>query len=148
MTDFSPDTEVKDGEWARMENALRAELRGPDRPDQIFALLSGGGFGNQGQRIVRLRHGSADFEFISPMGAKSRRPLSKAEWRVLSDFLTSRHADTLPPLPWANVMDGVWYEYLHLDRSGGIRVYMNNPRTAAPASTFDLLARHWLRLNP
>lgn len=146
--DFPPDTENKDGEWSELESVLRAELRRPDGPDQIFALLSSGGFGNHGQRIVRLRNGSADLEFISPEGVKSRRPISAAEWRDMGDFITSHRADALPPLPWANVMDGVWYEYLHLDRSGGIRVYMNNPQTAAPASTFDLLARHWLRLNP
>ena len=124
---------------------LREEMLGKDAPEEIYAFLSGGGFGDNGQCVIRVRRGSAELEFVST--ATHRRQLTPAEWKDFSEFIQQHHVDDLPPLE-TMVFDGVWYDYVHLSRTGGRRIYINNPGSSGSAgSVYQRLELRFLRLT-
>ena len=111
-------------QFDQWEQRLRDEVRAPDGPDEIVALLTAGYWGQRGQVVVRR---SADKASIGLGGdSGSHRPLTPAEWDDLVSFLEDEHIDDLPPSA-AYIFDGIQYEYVRVDRDGGRRVFMNNP---------------------
>jgi hypothetical protein len=75
--------------------------------------------------VVRVKDGQAELMYIHDPARYNVRTLSAQEWRGLDDWLKENRANDLGPLNLAAV-DGMQYEYLHLDREGGRR-FMNNP---------------------
>jgi len=127
-----------DGE---VDKGFREELMGKNGPDEIFALFGGGGFGNPGNQIVRIRGNQATIEFQPGNGKSLSRTLTDKERLALIDLVTTLKADDLPSL-YNNVLDGVWFTYLHVTRAGGRSIYINNPDTFPNAgSAYDRLTR-------
>lgn len=109
-----------------LERNLQEEMLGTEGDDETFAFLSRGGFGDEGQIVVRYRAGGGSLSFM-PDGARSfERTMSAQEFRELRAFLFGRRAFDLKELK-TEVADGIEYELLHLTRTGGKRVHMNNP---------------------
>jgi len=114
---------------------LYAEMRGKGAPDAIYALLSGGGFGSDNQRIIRIRGGRATLSLEPGDGRVDTRQLDADELKSLLDLIGVEKFDDQPPLHNDGVMDGVWYTYLHLTKEMGRCVTMNNPGTAGTANS-------------
>jgi hypothetical protein len=112
------------------ENRLRAEVLGKDGPKEVYALLSAGYWGNEGQRVVRIRGDRAELAIHGGKKPPEVRALAPAELAHLRGFVADNNIDDLPPFN-AIAVDGIQYEYLHLTKKGGRRVFMNNPAVGA-----------------
>jgi hypothetical protein len=111
----------------QLEGQLSEQVRQAKEPDELYALLSAGYWGDAGQIIVHVRQHEATLEYIKRSQQTKRRALSAAELELLVRFLQENQIDDLGPLNLA-ANDGMQYEYIHLTRAGGRRVFMNNPR--------------------
>ena len=109
-----------------LEDQLKDEFRNAASGDETYALLSAGYWGNSGQVILRVSHGTAELMCINDRARYLVRNLTAQEWSSLSDWLDQHQVDDLGPLNMAAV-DGMQYEFLHLNRNGGRRIFMNNP---------------------
>src|SRR5262249_16012244 len=131
------------GNFDRMENELSDEVRKPDGDDEIFALLSAGYWGDAGQIVIRLRHGKAELFTYKDRSRFQRRALGEDELQDLKAFIAGNRVDDLAPLN-TMVFDGMQYEYAHLTRDGGRRVFMNNPGLDnTGGSVYDLLVERF-----
>ena len=119
-------------EW---EQALRREVLADDGPDEIYALLAVAYFGGPGQRVIRIRDGRGRLACDG-----SRRELTVGELAGLADFVAAHRIDDLSRLD-TGAHDGVQYEYVHLTRRGGRRIFMNNPGLEAGSPHAVLTAR-------
>jgi hypothetical protein len=69
------------------------------------------------------------------------RQLTVDEWREFQRFIRENHIEDLGPLNLA-ASDGMQYEYLHVARDGGRRVFMNNPGSGGSGGTaYDRLCK-------
>jgi hypothetical protein len=112
------------GHFDELEGQLQADLNGG--ADEIFALLSGGYWGDDGQIIVRVASGKARLIFTPDHARTFERSLDADELRELRAFLTKVKAFNLDQLK-TDIADGMQYELVHLTKAGGQRVFMNNP---------------------
>ncbi len=122
------------------EKRLQKEVLAKDGLTEIYALLSAGYWGDDGQIIVRVRRDGATLA-VCPRGSKKEtiREFSPAELKRLRAFLSENRVNDLPFLE-TGVCDGMQYEYLHLTPSGGRRVFMNNPGSSTSInSVYDWL---------
>jgi hypothetical protein len=108
------------------EKGLRAEVLGQDGPQEIYALFIAGYGRTGGQVVVRLRRDGAEVSVHVGKEAPDVRQLKPAELAALRASVTADKVDDLPPLNRV-AFDGLQYEYLHLTKDGGRRVFMNNP---------------------
>ncbi|HKQ77803.1 MAG TPA: HEAT repeat domain-containing protein [Blastocatellia bacterium] len=130
-------------QFDHLENQLRDELRKPDGDDEIFALLSAGYWGDAGQIVIRIRQGKAELIIYKERSRFQRRALGADELQALKAFIAENRVDDLAPLN-TMVHDGIQYEYAHLTRDGGRRVFMNNPGSAdTGGSVYELLVQRF-----
>lgn len=133
-------------EWNGIE-ALRAEMKKPDAPEEVFALYSDGGFGDDGQRIIRIKNGKGTISYDRPVGQISTRELTNGELQSFRALVSTEHVDDLPSLQ-NTVADGWWYGYFHLTRHTYRYVYMNNPGFGGSAGTaYDVFVRRFRQLT-
>jgi hypothetical protein len=109
-----------------LEDQLRDEFRDAASDGETYALLSAGYWGNNGQVLLRVSNGAAELMYIKDRARYQVRTLSAQEWSSLHDWLDQNQVDDLGPLNMA-AFDGMQYEFLHLNRIGGRRIFMNNP---------------------
>lgn len=114
------------GEFDALEDQLKDEFQNAASGNETYALLSAGYWGNNGQILVRVSHGTAELMYINDRARYMVRTLTAQEWSSLRDWLDQNHVDDLGPLNMA-AFDGMQYEFLHLSGSGGRRIFMNNP---------------------
>ncbi|MCP4590544.1 MAG: hypothetical protein GY842_07360 [bacterium] len=131
--------------FERWEDRLREAVKADGGPDEIFALLSAGYWGDEGQRVVYVRGRNAELRFYRDETKHESRKLADKEWRDLRRFLSANLVEDLAPLN-VQANDGIQYEYVHLTRHGGRRVFMNNPDTVG-GSVYDQLARRFAGLS-
>lgn len=139
------------------EEALRQEMQRPDAPDEIYTFIEeswGGGTvyvlrvsGVRAQLMSRWLSGFQFFptELHFPETSYRYCYVVPAELQALRQFVSKYRIEELPE--WdMGVCDGVQYEYLHLTKAGGVRVFMNNPGLLYSAGTvYDLLPRYFLK---
>jgi hypothetical protein len=77
---------------------------------------------------ICIRQGKATLTYETEAGSQTV-PLSRETLGSLRLFLGNTHFDDLGPIE-TGVIDGTQYEYVHLTRSSGRRVFMNNPEHA------------------
>ncbi len=122
------------------ETKLRREVLRAHGPDEIYAFL----IANSEEYIVRVRNGRARLKGRDVSGRSFRRALTPAEFNHLKTFIDDRGVDDLGPLN-ASGDYNTEYEYLHLTRDGGRRVFMINPGLGGSAgSVYDLLVHLFL----
>ena len=109
-----------------LEVQLRDELRNSVSDGETYALFSAGYWGNNGQVLLRVSNGAAELMYINDRARYMIRTLTAEEWSSLHDWLEQNHVDDLGPLNMA-AFDGMQYEFLHVSRNGGRRIFMNNP---------------------
>jgi hypothetical protein len=124
------------------EEALRTEILGENAPDEIFALFSTDA--HAGDIIIRIRGGVAELAVENRTQPIAPRKLTAAELAGLRKLLTDLKFDDLPFCE-TRVIDGTQQGYVHLTRTGGRRVFMNNAWYAA-GSAYDRVCRHFARL--
>jgi HEAT repeat protein len=104
--------------------------------DEVIALVSDGYFSN--------RNAAAEITFhagkVSVKVDGKDVPVSGPAIAELRAFLRSSDFDNLPPL-LTQVSDGLQFEYLHLTRDGGARVFMNNPGVADYGTPYGEVVR-------
>ena len=125
------------------EDELRKAILAPDGPDEIIALLSFTQFVDDIQRIINVRGNKAELRITRNYcdDAPQTLLLSEKQWLRFKSFLSENAVDDLAPFD-AGANDGVQYEYVHLTRDGGRRVYMNNP-DAERCALYDRLVRRF-----
>lgn len=129
------------------ERRFRNEILADPTLQDVFVLFSAGGFGNEGVRVIYVRRDSADVTWHAPDDSVRTARLSAEQRRQWLDFVYANNADALPPLPNPNVLDGIWYTYVHFTRSGATRVFMSNPATADGTGTvYHFLSQRFRRL--
>lgn len=128
----------------KLESQLRDEVLHASPDTQIYALLSAGYWGSAGQIIVYVSKNKTELRLVSREGELSGKPLA-GNMAQLLQFIDTHNVDDLGPLNLA-VADGMQYEYIHLTRDGGRRVFMNNPGIGdSGGSTYDLLRSAFLK---
>jgi hypothetical protein len=122
----------------QLERQLRADLSAVQ--DEIFALLSGGYWGDDGQIIVRIDSDKGRLLFMPDRARIFERPLDADELKELRTFLTAIKAFSLGQLK-TRIADGMQYELVHLTKAGGQRVFMNNPDVVDAHPYVDICRR-------
>jgi len=126
-------------EFDRFESQLQSELKEAKDSMEVYALLSAGYWGSAGQIMVRVKGEQAELMYIHDSARYSVRILNPQEWSGLKKWLDENQTDQIGPLNLA-AFDGMQYEYVHLGRDGGRRVFMNNPGLGGSGgSAYDLL---------
>lgn len=125
------------GDIYRSEDEARALVLASGGPQEIYALLSEGTWGGRGQALLLRYEDRAILRRNQGNGRFQERELTLKEMDSLKEWTEREQIDDLPPFD-TGTADGVQYEYLHLTRTGGRRVYMNNPpgANAAPRVEF------------
>jgi hypothetical protein len=127
----------------QLEARLRDEAR---NGAEIFALLTAGYWGDAGQIIVRVEKDRADVTYAADPARYYLRDLSAAELAKLREFIASSRIEDQGPLA-IPVHDGMQYEYFHVAKDGGRRVFMNNPGLGGSGgSVYDLVCDHFRNL--
>jgi hypothetical protein len=109
-----------------LEDQLKEEIVDGPPGDESFALFSSGYWGNNGQIVLRVLKGAAELMYINDHARYLIRTLTAQEWSSLRAWLDQNQIDDLGPLNMA-ADDGIQYEFLHLNRNGGRRIFLNNP---------------------
>jgi hypothetical protein len=141
-----------DSVFGRQEQQLLTRMRGADAPDEVFALFgfTGSAWSNttNTDQIVIERHGDkATLRSQGNRVGRSNRTLSAEEFGRLKTFIDSENVEDLGPIS-AMVSDiTLLFEYVHLTKSSGRRVYMNNLGFGNTAgSVHDKLVAEFLRV--
>ncbi|MFN8613124.1 MAG: hypothetical protein U0931_36640 [Vulcanimicrobiota bacterium] len=110
-----------------MEKQLQDQLQADPDLDEVFALFTTGYYESYGHFFVFRRGNDCTFRWAGGGPSVRERHLSAEEWRELNNFVQSRQVDSWPKL---NEVSGhsAEYQYFHLTRSGGARVYCWSPR--------------------
>ena len=124
------------------EEDLRKAILADDGPDEVYALLS---TGDSPELAVCIRGDKVELRVYRKPPAYTSQTLSRKHWRGMKSFLTANSVDDLAPCDLL-VYHGVEYEYLHVTKDGGRRVYMNTPQFE-PGSLYDRLVRRFERLE-
>jgi HEAT repeat protein len=134
--------------------ALREVLDSEDEEEMrgtiaaaLLALFSNGGWGDDGQVIIRLKAGKAELLERIDEERYRRRNLTGDAWRGLGKLIDDTKFFALPPL-LLDVMDGIDYEAIDL-LPGDVRsVFMMEPGiSGSAASPYHLLVRRFARLK-
>jgi hypothetical protein len=115
------------------EDKLRAEVKNSNGPDEIFAMLDGRLVNSTystspgNSIIVRIRGGRASMVWQRDPAREQYRELADNEREELKSFVSEHSVDDLgPTLEWGHHISSA-YEYLHLTRDGGRRVFIVTP---------------------
>jgi hypothetical protein len=130
-------------DFNNLEDQLRDEIKTSGDGTQILALLSAGYWGNAGQIIVRADATGAEVRFVEDPSRYYSRKLTSDEWNQLQLFIRDNRVEELGVLNLA-AWDGMQYEYVHVSRDGGSRVFMNNPGSGGSGgSVYDRLRKEF-----
>lgn len=133
-------------DFDKLENELLSLMSGDNAYDEAFALLTAGYWGNAGQIVIGHRGEASTIIFYDDPARRYRRTLGAEELKGLTDFVNSEKVDDLGPLS-QTVVDGMQYEYVHLTKAQGRRVFMNNPGASdSGGSVYDRLCRSFHKL--
>jgi len=134
--------------FSGLEKHLCERLKSDESITEIYALLAWSADARNTHQIALVRDRGVELCIYHHSGSGKRelRDLDRDEWERVHSFIHSNRVDELPRLDTA-VCDGTHFEYLHLSRHGGRRVYMSNPGIGAPGSMHHLLTTHFLDLS-
>jgi hypothetical protein len=113
-------------EFNDLEKLLLDEFKRANDGGEMFALLSAGYWGSAGQIIIRPNSSGAEIMFEEDPARYYIRKLTGSEWREFQSFIHENHVDDLGPLN-REAGDSIRYEYVHVTRDGGRRVFISDP---------------------
>ncbi|HYR22835.1 MAG TPA: hypothetical protein VEP30_07935 [Chthoniobacterales bacterium] len=117
---------MEQGEISRTEKELKRFFHEPNPPREIYALLSEGNFGSDGQRALFVYDERNVLRCSDGNGRMREREVSKAEFTTMRDWINKNNVADLPPYN-EGAMDGIQLQYVHAAPDTGERVFMNNP---------------------
>ena len=133
-------------DFDKRESELLSLMSGKDAYDEAFALLSAGYWGDAGQIVIGSRGDTSTITFYDDPARRYRRTLRAEEVKGVTNFIKSEKVDDLGPLS-QTVFDGMQYEYVHLTKNQGRRVFMNNPgESDSGGSVYDRLCGSFHKL--
>lgn len=126
------------GAFDETEKKLRDLVLKEKGPEVIYALLSEGYWGGDGQRILAVENGKTILRGDDGNGRTRECEVPAAEMRSLVDWLERERIEDLPPFD-TGTADGIQWEFVRLNRDGGRRIFMNNPPSGvgAPRVEFE-----------
>lgn len=114
--------------FGETEKQVLQEFEEQKNSTQVYALLSGGGWGGNGHIIITLDKENATLKYIQGNGRYITRILKKSELEEFLSFVENESVDSLKPLDHAAICDGTEYLFLHASRDKIIsRVYDYSP---------------------
>ena len=117
---------TSEGDISLSEQRLRNSFAAHDPPREIYALLSEGNFGGDGQRVIFVYDNRTVIRRSDGNGRMRERELPDDEFKMLHDWIVKNKVSDLPPYD-EGTMDGIQLQFVHLTPHGGERVFMNNP---------------------
>jgi hypothetical protein len=114
------------GAFEETESKLRDAVLRKKGPEAIYALLSEGYWGSNGQRVLFVENGKTILRAADGNGRTRECEIPEAEMKSLTDWLQHERIEDLPPFD-AGASDGMQWEFVRLTRDGGRRIFMNNP---------------------
>jgi hypothetical protein len=133
-------------DFDKREAELISLMSGDGAYDEVYALLTAGYWGNGGQTVVARQGDLFTITFYDDAARRYRRQLKREEFEQLRSFVQSEKVDDLGPLSQM-VFDGMQYEYVHLMKTQGRRVFMNNPGDSdSGGSVYDRLCGVFYKL--
>jgi hypothetical protein len=142
------------------EKQLLAMMKDDKAVDEVFALISWGVseqqraqgpsstglFGGASQIVIERRGNTATLMTRAPDGGENNRTLSTEEFARLKTFIDSEKVEDLGPDLSYFSHGGSPYEYIHLTRKSGRRVFMASG--FGPVEVYDKLVAEFQRLAP
>ena len=119
------------GKFDKFEQKLQKEILAQDGPSEIFAMM-GTSYWDQGeghQIVIYVRGDSAKLTVRDGPAQPTTRTVSAEELNRLRAFIADNKVENLGPLS-QEVYDGAEYEYVHVSKAGGRRIFMNSPDSA------------------
>lgn len=109
-----------------LEASMQAELDRSSDCEEMFGLFTTGYYESYGHFLVRKGTDGASFVWTHGGASYRSRKLSAQEFSRLKSFVEEQKVDSLPKL---NELGGhgCEYQYCHLTRQGGFRVYAYAP---------------------
>ncbi|MES0492085.1 MAG: HEAT repeat domain-containing protein [Leptospirales bacterium] len=134
------------GPFTQMENQLSQDVRLKNGPDEVYALLSAGYWGDVGQIVVEIYKEKIVVSFYNDPARKYNAEISTEKIEPLLKYIQSNNADGFKAYT-PGIADGIQYEYVHLMKNGGIRVFMNNPPGGhKPKDKYGLLVWYFKKI--
>jgi len=130
-------------EFNAIEKTLLTEIENGEA-EEVFALLSSGYWGGEGQIIIRRTGDSVKLAKVLDQGRYFSGVVSSETWKHLNAFMANNRIDDLAPLE-TYIADGIQYEFVHLKKQYGRRVFMNNP--GASDGIYNTLVNEFVRLS-
>lgn len=113
-------------DFDELKRDLQNRIANKDGPDEVWALLSSGFWGDDGQRLIYLEDGKARAIRAYGQGRVGRSPLTAEQMTSVRGYVERYGVDDLPALELP-IVDGIQYNYVHATPSAFHRVFMNNP---------------------
>jgi DNA-binding transcriptional ArsR family regulator len=120
------------GAFDETEKKLRDLVLKEKGPEAIYALLSEGYWGGDGQRALVVENGKTILHGDDGNGRTRECEVPAAEMKSLVEWLERERIEDLPPFD-TGTADGIQWEFVRLNRDGGRRIFMNNPPYGAGA---------------
>ena len=124
------------GAFDETEKRLRNLVLKEKGPETIYALLSEGYWGGDGQRVLVVENGKTVLRGDDGNGRTRECEVPAAEMKSLVEWLERERIEDLPPFN-TGTADGLQWEFVRLNRDGGRRIFMNNPPFGAGAARVE-----------
>ncbi|HET6250389.1 MAG TPA: hypothetical protein VFE47_22065 [Tepidisphaeraceae bacterium] len=111
------------------DDPARAEVLKQNGAEEIFQL-----YAPWNNMKITARRDSATLDVEPNPGKHLRRDLTADELKSLRAFMAANKVDDLPELV-VPIVDGALYEFYHITRAGGRRIFMGNPGEMGTANT-------------
>ena len=125
------------GAFDKTEKELRDAIRREKGVEAIYALLSEGYWGGNGQRALFVERGKTILRADDGNGRTRECAIADEEIKSVTDWLQHESIEDLPPFD-AGAFDGIQWEFVRLTRDGGRRIFMNNPPEGAGAPRVEI----------
>ncbi|HMY70935.1 MAG TPA: hypothetical protein PLQ88_03815, partial [Blastocatellia bacterium] len=142
---FGTEAPVGGPSVSQWEEKMRKEVlgaNGPNKVDEIYAVVSNNNPGIYSSYIIRVRQGRAELSLHNSEGRRQVRQLTASELLDLKEFTSREEVENLKPTRRAFGefnFDRVGFQYLRLNKQGGRRVLLSSGLRRAPKNDATLM---------
>ncbi|NOT61070.1 MAG: HEAT repeat domain-containing protein, partial [Acidobacteria bacterium] len=134
---------------ADREKVLQVELKAPNAPHAIYAVVAGNEDSQPGTIEVRVWRDRADLRVYLDPAHWRKRQLSANEFAALQTLTARSEIEDLGPASWELDARRGFYEYVRISAEGGRRICLAglHPTPAHEATLHETLAGFFLQLS-